>query len=304
MTITILAFLVALGVFLVSAAVAGAFRTSNRLDTMVRQYAQPQGLEDLELALPFTTRVVVPLIRGLVRVLARFTPQYFSQATRQRLEIAGNPFNWTVIEFLGLRALSALLGGIVFLIVFGALGANSGVILLLAASGLVLGFYLPMLWLSLKGQSRQREIQKTLPDALDLLTICMEAGLGFDASMAQLVEKWNNEITRLFARVLIEMRLGKARRVALRDMANRTGSGDVATFVAAMIQADQIGVPIAKVLRIHSEQMRVLRRQRAQAKANQTPIKIVFPLAFFIFPSMFIVILGPAMVRIFLNGLF
>ncbi len=302
--IFLFASLLALGVFLIFAAIAGMFRESNRMDMLVRQYAEPKMLEDIEMSRPFTTRVIEPLIRGIARTLARLTPQYFAESTRRRLEVAGNPYNWTVAELLGLRMLAALLGATFFAFVFAALGVNPAGIVLLSVAGLGLGFYLPIFWLGLKARSRQQEIQRTLPDALDLLTICVEAGLGFDAALAKLSEKWDNEISRAFGRSLIEMRLGKARQAALRDMANRTGVQDVVSFVGAMIQADQLGTPIAQVLRIQSDQMRVLRRQRAQEAANQTPVKIVFPLVFFIFPSLFAVILGPAVIRLISQGLF
>ena len=302
--IVLFASLLALSVFLIFAAIAGTFRESNRMDTLVKQYAERKMLEELELSQPFTTRVIEPLIREIARTLGRFTPQYFNESTRRRLEVAGNPYNWTVVEFLGLRMLTALLSALFFAFLFGALGVNPGWVILLVAAGLGLGFYLPLFWIGLRARSRQQEIQRTLPDALDLLTICVEAGLGFDAASAKLAEKWDNAISRAFGRALIEMRLGKARQAALRDMANRTGVGDVVSFVGAMLQADQLGTPIAQVLRIQSEQMRVLRRQRAQEAANQTPVKIVFPLVLFIFPSLFVVILGPAVIRLIVQGLF
>jgi tight adherence protein C len=141
-----------------------------------------------------------------------------------------------------------------------------------------------------------------LPDALDLLTISVEAGLGFDAAVAKVVEKWNNELSRAFGRANQEIRVGKLRRQALRDMAERAEVPDLSTFIAAIIQADQLGVSISKVLHIQSEQMRVKRRQRAEAEAAKAPIKMLFPLVFLIFPSLFIVLMGPAALIIMKTG--
>jgi tight adherence protein C len=159
-----------------------------------------------------------------------------------------------------------------------------------------------VLWLSGKIRRRQDEVIKALPDALDLLTICVEAGLGFDAAMAKVAEKWENELSRAFGRVIHEIRLGKLRREALREMEHNVGVTDVTSFVAAVIQADQLGVSMAKVMRIQSEQMRIKRRQRAEEKAHQAPIKMLFPMVFLIFPSIYIVLLGPAVLVIMKSG--
>jgi tight adherence protein C len=160
--------------------------------------------------------------------------------------------------------------------------------------GLV-GFILPGVWLGRRIARRKDEIVKTLPDALDLLTISVEAGLPFDGAMQRVAEKWDNELSRGFGRALNEMRVGKTRRDALRAMASRMGVPDITSFVAALVQADQLGISIAKVLRIQSEQMRIKRRQRAEEKAQQAPIKMLIPMTFLIFPTILIVILGPAL---------
>jgi tight adherence protein C len=139
---------------------------------------------------------------------------------------------------------------------------------------------------------------RSLPDALDLLTICVEAGLGFDAALARVADKWNNELSREFARALQEIQLGKLRREALRSMADRIDVPEVSTFVAAIVQAEELGVSIAKVLRIQAEEMRRRRRQRAEELARQAPIKMLPAIAFLIFPAIFVVLLGPAVIRI------
>jgi len=156
----------------------------------------------------------------------------------------------------------------------------------------------PILWLRSKIRRRQDEIIKTVPDALDLLTIIVEAGMGFDGAMAKVGEKWDNEISKGFNKVVQEMRLGIARREALKNMDESMGVPDVTTLVAAIIQAEQLGVSIAKILRVQSEQMRVKRRQRAEAMANKAPIKMLFPMVFLIFPALFVILLGPAILVI------
>jgi len=161
-----------------------------------------------------------------------------------------------------------------------------------------LGFFLPILWLRSKTRARQTEIIKSLPDALDLLTITVEAGMGFDGALQKVAEKWDNELAKGFSKVVQEMRLGIPRREALRNMDRTMGVPDVTTFVAAIIQAETLGVSIAKILRIQSEQMRVRRRQRAEEQANKAPIKMLFPMVFLIFPALFIILLGPAVLII------
>ena len=168
--------------------------------------------------------------------------------------------------------------------------------LLVTVVSLVAGLVMPMLWLRSKISRRQRSIIKSLPDALDLLTICVEAGLGFDAAMSKVAEKWEDELSTAFMRVIQEIQLGKLRREALRDMADRMEVRDMSTFVAAIIQADQLGVSIARVLRIQSDQMRVRRRQRAEEQARAATLKILPPVVFFIFPAILVVLLGPAVI--------
>lgn len=158
----------------------------------------------------------------------------------------------------------------------------------------VVGFFMPQLLLQSRINSRQDEIRKAMPDALDLLTICVQAGLGFDAAMNKVAEKWDDELADEFDKVLREIRLGKVRREALRNMSDRIGISEMTSFVAAIIQSEQLGVSMAKVLRIQSDQMRTRRRQIAEEKAQQAPVKMLFPMALLIFPSLLIILLGPA----------
>lgn len=262
-----------------------------RLDTYG---TRPRTLAEMELDQPFTDRVVSPAIRGMAAFINRFAPQRNIEEMRHKLDLAGNPNNWTTSDLIGVRGLSALVTMALVGLPLFLVGTQIPQWLLFTGISAVLGFYLPIFWLNFKIRSRKHEILKSLPDALDLLTISVEAGLGFDAAMVKVTEKWDNELSRAFARVNAEIRLGKLRRDALRDMANRTDVTDVTNFIAAVIQADQLGVSLAKVLRIQSDQMRVKRRQRAEEQAAQAPVKMMFPLVFLIFPSIFIVLLGPA----------
>ncbi|HXF70362.1 MAG TPA: type II secretion system F family protein [Thermoflexus sp.] len=257
----------------------------------------PVTLEEIELSIPFTQRVIVPILRQIAEFISRFTPQSILEDTRRRLELAGNPVRLGAGEFFALRIIAGLgLFGIAQVLLLRAPALQRWG-LSLAIGGL--GFYYPMLWLNQQIARRKKEILKTLPDALDLLVICVEAGLGFDAAMQRVAERWNNELGRAFARVLQEIALGRSRKDALRDMAARVDLPEMTTFVAAIIQAEQLGVSIAKVLHIQADQMRLRRRQRAEELARQAPIKMLFPLVFLIFPAMFVVLLGPALLIVY-----
>ncbi len=275
----------------------GSGATSEELTARLEEYAnraEPISLEELELSRPFSDRVIKPILYGLASFVTRFTPSNTVEATRHNLELAGRPNNWGPTEFFGVRAGAAILLSVLLFLLLSVAGQpylfRLGAFLL----GFMLGYLLPAMWLGGKIRRRQNEIIKALPDALDLLTICVEAGLGFDSAMAKVAEKWDNALSEAFSRVIQETRLGKLRREALREMERNIGVSDVTSFVAAVIQADQLGVSMAKVMRIQSEQMRIKRRQRAETKAHQAPIKMLFPLVFLIFPAIYIVLLGPA----------
>ncbi|MGQ9626085.1 MAG: type II secretion system F family protein [Anaerolineae bacterium] len=263
-----------------------------------------QSLEELELAQPFSERVIKPLIRGSARLINRISPQRNVENLRLKLERAGRPNNWGPAEFMGVRGLAAAAGAILPLILLTISGAPITNRLLFSAVLGAFGFFAPVMWLNGRIKKRQSEIIKSLPDALDLLTISVEAGLGFDAAMSKVAEKWDNELSKAFERVIHEIRIGKTRREALRSMAENVDVPDVTSFVASIIQADQLGVSIAKVLRIQSEQMRVKRRQRAEEKAHQAPVKMIIPMVFLIFPSIWVVLLGPSILILLHSGLF
>ncbi len=225
------------------------------------------------------------------------------------MDLAGNPRGLDPTTFWAGRIIATVgLGGFILLVTFLApadsfLSIRTGTIkaLAFALGGSLLGFFLPVMLLSSRIKRRQDIILKAMPDALDLLTVCVEAGLGFDQAMVKVSEKWENELSLAFERVIQEVRLGKLRREALRDMADRMDLSDMTSFVAAIIQADQLGVSMGKVLRIQSDQMRMKRRQRAEKKAHEAPVKMLIPMAFLIFPAIYIVLLGPA-VLILMNS--
>jgi len=161
-----------------------------------------------------------------------------------------------------------------------------------------LGYILPSFWLGGRVRARQAAIERALPEAIDLLTVCVEAGSGLDASIAKVTARWKGPLSEELERVLVELRMGKPRREALRGLAERTGVLDVQTFTSAIIQADQLGIGLVKVLRIQAEQMRQRRRLRAEEAAQKAPVKMLFPLVFLIFPALYIVILGPAFINL------
>lgn len=255
---------------------------------------EPMSLEELELSQDFGQRIILPFFDRIGELSQRFTPQATLESARLRLEMAGNPMQMNPAFFLMLRFVFAVLfGGILFLIL-ARTGGNWLQGLGISLLFLLIGFAFPSLWLSGRIKARQKAVFRAMPDALDLLTISVEAGLGFDAAMSKVHEKWINELALEFGRVIQEIRLGKLRRDALRDMADRLGVAEMSSFVAAVIQSEQLGVSMAKVLRIQSDQMRVRRRQMAEEEAHKAPIKMVFPIALLIFPSIMIILLGPA----------
>lgn len=252
------------------------------------------SIEEIELSMPITDRIFVPIIRKLSEFLVRFTPQKTIESTTHLLELAGNPRNMRAAEFLTIRALASIGLAVFTFFVMVRFDQPINKRLLFSLGALVLGWYLPFMLLRSKVDRRKDMVIKKLPDALDLMTICVDAGMTFNGAMQRVDEKWDGPLAKEFGRVIHEMQLGKSRRQALKDMSDRLDVPDVTSFVAAVLQADQLGVGIGKILRIQSDQMRVKRRQRAEEKAQQAPVKMMFPMVFLIFPSIFIVLLGPA----------
>ena len=263
---------------------------------------QAKNLEELELQQPFIERTLRPLMGRLSGTAARFSSASFTETAEKRLALAGNPGNLRVGDWLGIKGIGAVVGAVLFFLLFQlVLGTGLLIALLGGVAGVVFGYIAPEFWLGRKVRQRQHAILLAIPDALDLLTISVRAGLGFDAALAKVVEKMVGPLTDEFRRALAEVRVGKARREALRDVVARTEVPALTNFIGAIIQAEQLGVSISKVLQVQSEQLRIERRQRAEEQAAKAPIKMLFPLVGCIFPSLFIIILGPALILIVKN---
>ena len=265
---------------------------------------QAKNLEELELQQPFIERTLRPLAAALSGRVSRMASSSFQEKAEKRLALAGNPGNLRVADWLGVKAVGAVIGAIIFILLFVVIGFMKLPIPLnfgMGLVGLLLGYTVPEFWLGGRVRKRQHAILLQIPDALDLLTISVRAGLGFDAALGKVVEKLQGPLTEEFRRALAEVRVGKARREALRDIVPRTEVAPLTNFIGAIIQAEQLGVSISKVLQVQSEQLRIERRQRAEEQAAKAPIKMLFPLVGCIFPSLFIVILGPAIILIVQN---
>ena len=282
--------------------VIGVRDSSDRVDPLQERLAEfasrgeTATLEEIELSQPISERVILPAARKFGEFATRFTPQNALQDTARKLELAGNPRGMDPTIFLAARffAAFAIFGFLIFVFTVGTVNWPWSRKILIIGGFSLFGFFLPNLLLQSRIDRRQKEIRRAMPDALDLLTICVEAGLGFDGAMAKVNEKWDNELSLAFGRVLREIQLGKLRRDALRDMADRIGIPEMTSFVAAIIQSEQLGVSMAKVLRIQADQMRLKRRQHAEEEAHKAPIKMLFPMVLLIFPSLLIILLGPA----------
>jgi tight adherence protein C len=309
MPTTIIIILIIIGVLFgaILLVVSGVRKLKNQEDdplaARLAEYSQrgeAVSLEEIELSQPFSERVVMPVMRRLGEISSRFTPQHVVEQTRIQLELAGNPGRMDASTFMVLHFVSAVMfGGLIFLISLFSKTFSLPTKIIIVLVFTILGYFFPDLWIRTKINSRQKQVRKAMPDALDLLTICVEAGLGFDAAMSKVNEKWDNELSLAFGRVIREIQLGKLRRDALRDMSERLGLPEMTSFVAAVIQSEMLGVSMAKVLRIQSDQMRVKRRQHAEEEAHKAPIKMIFPMGLFIFPSLLIVLLTPAGLRLY-----
>jgi tight adherence protein C len=229
------------------------------------------------------------------RLAIRLSPAGIATVMQRRLDVAGNPAGWTTDRMLAVKGL-----GLVALGLLGALyGLRNPELLVVGGGfGAVMGFFLPDLLLRNTGLRRQQQIPRSLPDALDMLTICVEAGLGFDAALAQVARHTPGPLAGEFARVLQEMQIGKSRTEAMRSMGERTTVPELRAFVSAMIQASELGIPVAHVLREQAKEMRTRRRQRAEAQAQKVPVKITFPLILCLFPSLLVIVLGPGIIQI------
>jgi tight adherence protein C len=255
-------------------------------------------LDEIELSLPFSERFIKPALERLGSLLTSRMAKNRQVVMQNKLNLAGRPYGLSVNAFEVLKVIALLVFGTLGLWFTLVLGIKLPVQAALVVAAGALGRYMPDVWLNGKMKGRQKELRLALPNALDLLTISVEAGLGFDAAIGRLIEKFHNSLTDEFAQVLNEIRLGRPRLEALDEMGRRSGVEELHTFTQALIQSEQLGVGIAKVLRIQSEEMRRRRRQRAEEQAAQAPLKMLFPMIGCIFPTLFIVLMGPAVIII------
>lgn len=251
-----------------------------------------------ELNLPLYIRVVKPIIDELNMFISKITPSEIRQKIEKRINQAGNPFGFNVNRWIIFQMI-LIIGLPLFTVLVASAGkASFGRLFTVVLLEVVLGIVAPKFILSKKIAERQENIIKALPDALDLLTVSVEAGLGFDGALTKVVDKMPGQLSNEFSKVIQEMKVGAPRKEALKNMSDRVGVQDLTTFTGSIIQADQLGVSIGNVLRIQSGQMRQKRRQRAQEKAMKAPVKMLFPMVFFIFPTIFAVLLGPVVIRL------
>lgn len=241
----------------------------------------------------FISRTITPTLRSIAQFLGRLTPGAAIEAIRKQLVIAGNPFNLGPREFFGLCLGLGILGIMLsFLMIRNQQESRNVLIILLTMPFLGL---LPVLWLRRKVLYRQNRIRKGLPDALDMLSICATAGLGFDQALQRISDHWDTPVGVEFSRVIAEIEMGVSRREALRNMADRLQVNELSSFVAFVLQSEQIGMSISETLHTQAAQMRIERRYRAQEQAQQIPSKMLLPMVFCIFPAIMAVILGPAL---------
>lgn len=246
---------------------------------------------------PFNERVTSPFVSWLTSVGRRFTPADQTARMRRKLDLAGNPAGWDTDRILAFKVLGLFIGGAIGLIL-PLLFGNVLWAIVFGVGLAVLGFYLPNIILYQTAYNRSEQIRRELPDALDLLVISVESGLGFDAALSQVARNTSGPLAEEFFRVLQEMQLGTGRPDAMRALVDRTDVADLRGFVTSMIQADTFGIPVAQVLRVQAREMRIRRTQRIEEAAQKVPVKILFPLIFCILPALFIVILGPAVISI------
>lgn len=260
--------------------------------------APETNLRQQELAAPFAQRALLPLINGMGDVARKVTPRDFAARLDRKLALAGAPEGWDVQKVMAVKILLALMA-VLPAALFASSGKLSGGIAVLFGFCIVgVGFLLPDIALIGKGKDRQAEIQRSLPDTIDLLTIMVEAGLGFNAGLSHVTEHVHGPLSEEFGRMLHEMRLGVPRKQSFRNLRDRTEVDELNSFITAMVQAETFGVSTTNVLRAQSKELRAKRRQRAETKAQQLGVKLLFPLIFCIMPALFVVTLGPSAISI------
>ena len=300
-----MALLFILGVAMILAAIAlvGSALSTSSKSGVTRSLAVLEAMSNApkeltkDLERPFADRVIDPLQKRATAIGRRISGADTSERIRRKLDLAGNPAGWTVDRVLSGKVIGAVLG-LLFGAVFSLMLTSPTAKILVILGVAVTGFFAPNLYLYQRAHERAEQLQRALPDAIDLLTISVESGLGFDAAVQQVARNTDGPLSDELSRMLREMQIGQGRGDALRGLAERTNVTDVRTFVGAMVQADAFGIPISQVLRVQSAEIRVKRRQRAEEKAQQVPVKITIPLIFCILPTLFIAVMGPAVISI------
>lgn len=263
----------------------------------VRAIDQAPDVLKQELDRPFSERVIAPMGEQVLGLGRKLTRADAAERIQHKLDIAGNPPAWDTNRIIGLKVLGmSVLGGLTALYGLGQGFGFAKLVLVMGGLG-AFGYLLPNILIHNAGEKRSQLMQNALPDAIDLLTISVEAGLGFDAALSRVAKNTTGPLAQEFARLLQEMQIGVGRMEAMRAMGERTTIKDLKSFCLAMVQADQLGIPVARVLRVQSKEIRDKRRQRAEEKAQKVPVKILFPLIFFILPCLFIVVMGPAVLQ-------
>jgi len=255
------------------------------------------SLREQELARSFLDRAILPYLRNSVRIVKKLTPKSLNEKLKLKLVMAGNPKGFDVDRLMAFKVLCAAGGAVLAIILFAlkrnALFFNTGIIFTF------LCFFVPDIWVNRKIESRQKSISFMLPDTLDLLTISVEAGLGFDAALSKVIKNTKGPLAEEFFRMLQEIRLGSSRRDAFKRLSERTNVPELQGFILAMLQADIFGISVSKVLRIQAREMRIKRRQKAEENAMKAPVKMVFPLILCIFHALLVIVLGPAAIKIY-----
>ncbi len=295
--------LVVLAVFLVSVAL-GTTASGQAISGVDRSVALVQALSNAPAELTkeydesFGERIMAPLQQRASKIARRLSGGDAPERIRKRLDVAGNPFGWTVERVQAGKVIGAITLFLISVALTAVLGTSLTVRIVVVAGATAVGWLGPNLYLYQKVYDRSKRMQRDLPDAIDLMTISVESGLAFDAAVQQVASNTDGPLADEFSRVLREMQIGQGRAEALRGLADRTEVDDVKSFVTAMVQADSFGIPIANVLRIQSSEMRSKRRQRAEEQAQKVPVKITIPLIFCILPTLFIAVMGPAVIHI------
>lgn len=259
---------------------------------------QTSTVREQELKVSFYRRAIKPFLLKLSLFLVKILPAEKEVELGQKITKAGIDDKIAPRELLVIKYLAAAGTAVLLWMLGGILGKNIVQVILMGSAGLGVGWFLPDFHINRKISRRKQDVEKSLPDTLDLLTVSVEAGLGFDGALVKVVEKTKGVLSEEFMIMLQEVKMGKSRIEALRDMSRRADVDDLSTFTGSVILADQLGISIGNILRLQSEQIRQKRRQRAEEMAMKAPIKMLIPMVLFIFPTIFIVLLGPAVIQI------